>query len=282
MANLGTLSVLAGRNSVICEDKLNHASLLDGAILSRARLRRYGHGDMAALAGLLNEAAERPKVVVSDGVFSMDGDLAPLPELVRVSRETGACLMIDDAHALGVLGEHGGGTSQHFGLGQGDVPVLMGTLGKALGTFGAFVAGAGDLIDYLAQTARTYIYTTALPPAVATATLTALRIARRDHWRRDRLMSLVQRFRRGATELGLRLAPSTTPIQVLMIGGNQEAEAVGEILLREGFWVSVIRPPTVPVGTARLRITFSAAHEAFHVDGLLAALERLPLERSGI
>lgn len=276
MANLGVITALAGRGAAVFADRLNHASLVDGALLSRARLRRYPHRDCTALAGLLADSRAAVKLVVSDGVFSMDGDIAPMPDLVRVCADAEALLMIDDAHGLGVLGIGGGGTLEHFRLPREDVTVLVGTLGKALGTFGAFVAGRSDLVDYLIQTARTYRYTTAMPPAIAEATRAALALVQREGWRRERLAALIERLRAGAEALGIGLLESMTPIQVLLIGDNRDAIAAGEALRQEGFWVGTIRPPTVPAGSARLRITLSAAHDEQQIDGLLAALARLP------
>jgi 8-amino-7-oxononanoate synthase len=275
MANLGVISALAGRGDTVFEDRLNHASLLDGALLSGARLKRYAHADADSLRTALADCPSKTKLIASDGVFSMDGDLAPAGALARAAREHGAWLMIDDAHGLGVLGEGGRGSLARFGLNQDDVPVLMGTLGKAFGTFGAFVAGCAELIEFLIQRARTYVYTTALPPAVAEATRAALRLAREESWRREWLVLLVRRFRAGAERLGLRLMPSETPIQPVLLGANGAAVRASRALLEAGFLVSAIRPPTVPAGTARLRITFTAAHTEAHVDALLGALAGL-------
>lgn len=272
MANLGVIAALAHRQGVVFEDRLNHASLLDGALLSGARLQRYAHGDVEALNSGLENFSGVVRLVVSDGVFSMDGDLAPLPELARISHSRGAWLIVDDAHGLGVLGQKGGGIIEVTGLGQDDVPVLVGTLGKAFGTFGAFVAGSGDLIDYLIQKARTYIYTTALPPAMAEASRTSLKLALSENWRRQRLVHLVQRFRTGAIDIGLNVMNSETPIQPVVLGLNETVIAMGRHLLNSGFLVGTIRPPTVPKGTARLRITLSAAHTDDHVDGLLDSI----------
>lgn len=278
MANLGAISALAGRGDTVFEDRLNHASLLDGALLSGARLKRYAHGDVAALRECLAGAESGTRLIASDGVFSMDGDVAPAAELAALARERGAWLMIDDAHGLGVLGAKGGGLLEQAGLGQEDVPILVGTLGKAFGTFGAFVAGREELIEFLIQRARTYIYTTALPPAVAEATRAALRLAREESWRREHLGRLVARFRKGAEQQGLMLMDSATPIQPVLIGGNEAATRASAALLEAGFLVSAIRPPTVPAGTARLRITFSAGHSEAQVDGLLNALADLAAE----
>ena len=273
LANLGTVAALAGRGELVWEDRLNHASLLDAGLLSGARLQRYPHGDSAALRQRLAENTGRHAMIITDGVFSMDGDLAPLPQLAEIAQGLEAWLMVDDAHGLGVLGAGGRGTVEHFGLDAAAVPILIGTLGKAFGTFGAFVAGSEDLIEYLIQRARPYIYTTALPPALAHATLTSLRILQEEDWRRERLQNLITRFRRGAEQLGMQLLPSPTPIQPLLIGDSEQALALSAALRTHGIYVSAIRPPTVPKGTARLRITLSAAHSETHVDRLLSALE---------
>jgi len=273
MANLGVISALAGRGDLVFEDRLNHASLLDGALLSRARLRRYAHADGGSLSRMLGGTGAR--LIATDGVFSMDGDLAPLTDLSRTAELTGAWLLVDDAHGLGVLGSQGRGTLDHFGLGLAQVPILVGTLGKSFGTSGAFVAGSEELIETLIQRARSYVYTTAPPPAIAEATRESLRIARRESWRRERLQALVGRFRAGATQLGLPLMDSPTPIQPLVVGDVERALAWSRGLEERGILVSAIRPPTVPKGSARLRITFSAAHEEMDVDLLLEALARV-------
>lgn len=273
MANLGVVSALCGRQDNVFADRLNHASLLDAAQLAGAKLKRYAHNDVSMLAQLLGSADEKATgLVITDGVFSMDGDVAPLRELARLARAHDALLMVDDAHGFGVLGARGGGVCEQEQLNAADVPILMGTLGKAFGTFGAFVAGDDDLIDYLIQRARSYIYTTALPPAVACATLESLRIVREEHWRRTRLQELITRLREGATRLGVPLMPSHTPIQPLPVGDAARALALSEALARRGIYARAIRPPTVPQGTARLRLTLCALHTDAHVDSLLAAL----------
>ena len=279
MANLGVISALCGRGETVFQDRLNHASLLDGALLARATLRRYPHGDAAGLARLTQTTATG--LIATDGVFSMDGDLAPLPALAQVARQADAWLLVDDAHGLGVLGRDGRGSLDHFGLDATAVPILMGTLGKAFGTFGAFVAGSQDLIETLIQRARPYIYTTATPPALAEATRVSLALAQREGWRRERLHALVARFRAGAAQLGLPLADSLTPIQPIMAGTNARALAWSRALETAGILVTAIRPPTVPDGTARLRVTFSAAHTDADLDRLLAALALLPAADSG-
>jgi 8-amino-7-oxononanoate synthase len=219
-------------------------------------------------------------LIVTDGVFSMDGDVAPLPGLAALAARHDGTLVVDDAHGLGVIGHSGRGSLEHSGVGASAAPILVGTLGKAFGSFGAFVAGEAALIDYLIQRARTYIYTTALPPAVAAASRAALRVAREEPWRRERLQSLTLRFRAAAATLGLPLAASATPIQPLIVGDSARALAMSEALMNAGFWISAIRPPTVPAGSARLRITLSSAHREQDVDALAETLGRLWRERS--
>ncbi len=275
MANLGAIAALAGRGDSVVEDRLNHASLIDGARLSGAKLLRYRHADPSALADQLARAPGR-RLVVTDGVFSMDGDVAPLAALAATCRAHGAWLLVDDAHGLGATGPGGRGSLALADLDTDDVPLLVGTLGKAFGTFGAFVAGSREMIETLIQQARPYVYTTALPPAVAAATRVSLRIARDEAWRRERLATLIARFRDGAGALGLALRPSTTPIQALVLGDAARAVAASRALEARGLLVTAIRPPTVPDGSARLRITFSAAHDEAQVDRLLDALAALP------
>jgi 8-amino-7-oxononanoate synthase len=274
MANLGTLSALLRRGDCLLQDRLNHASLLDGGLLSGASLRRYPHRDVGVVEQRLAASHAARKLVVSDGVFSMDGDVAPIPALADVTRRHGAWLMVDDAHGIGLLGETGRGTLEHCGAGVEEVPILVGTLGKALGTFGAFVAGSELLIDYLIHFARSYVYTTALPPAVAEATRVSLRLVDAEPWRRERLRELVGRFRRGAEQLGLPLEPTATPIQPLLVGRSETAVRLSAALREDGIVVPAIRPPTVPRGRARLRLTLSALHTETQVDRLLGALER--------
>ena len=273
MANLGVAGALTRRHATVFEDKLNHASLIDAA-RQGATVKRYAHGDMARLTGLL-AAAGGDKLILTDGVFSMDGDLAPLPMLVTLARDHDARLLVDDAHGFGVLGMHGRGSFEHFGLAVAPPAILMGTLGKAFGTFGAFVAGEADLIEYLIQEARTYVYTTALPPAVAAATRASLRLVREEGWRRTALDERIRQFRAGAAQLGLELLESFTPIQPVIFGAAAAALAASADLEQRGILVPAIRPPTVPEGGARLRITLSALHSAQHVDQLLEALAGL-------
>ena len=274
MANLAVLGALAGRGERILLDRLSHASLIDGARLAGAELVRYRHADAEAAARALDECPERTTVVGTDGVFSMDGDLAPLPALARTARRADAWLIVDDAHGLGVAGASGRGTLEEQGLSSADVPVLVGTLGKAFGSFGAFVAGDADLIEYLIQKARSYIYTTALPQPVAAASRQALELAQREDWRRTRLGSLIERFRRHAADARLPLAPSRTPIQPVVLGSESAVLAAQHELGSQGLWVVAIRPPTVPKGSARLRVTITAAHTEGEIDQLAEALER--------
>jgi len=276
MANLGAMQALLEPGDVCVQDKLNHACLLDGVQLAGAALKRYPHGDVEAAGRQMAIPGDAPALLATDGVFSMDGDIAPLAELAALCRREGATLMVDDAHGLGVLGERGEGSVHDAGLDQDDVPVLMATLGKALGCSGAFVAGSAALIDGLLQFARTYIYTTAMPPALAAATLAAVRLAQSEGWRREKLRALIARFRQGARELGLPLMPSSTAIQPLLLGDARSAMETAQALEQQGFLVTAIRPPTVPQAQSRLRITLSAAHGEGDVDRLLEALSRVP------
>lgn len=272
MANLAAVTALVGQGGTVLEDRLNHASLLDAGLLCGARFSRYLHNDAASLAGRLAKAVG-DTLVVTDGVFSMDGDLAALPALCAEAKRHGAWVMVDDAHGFGPLGAHGGGIVEHFGLGLDDVPVLVGTLGKAFGTAGAFVAGSEALIETLIQFARPYIYTTSQPPAVAYATLKSLELVRTEHWRREHLAQLVARFREGATRIGLTLVDSPTPIQPVLVGDSARALRLSALLRERGVMVGAIRPPTVPAGSARLRVTLTAAHTPAQLERLLAALD---------
>jgi 8-amino-7-oxononanoate synthase len=273
MANLGVLTALAGRGDLIVEDRLNHASLIDGVRLAGAKSRRYRHADAAAAAERLDvHGGDGRRLIVTDGVFSMDGDVAPLSALARVAEERDAWLVVDDAHGLGVLGAQGRGSLEAAGLEPERAAVLIGTLGKAFGAFGAFVAGTEALIETLIQRARPYVYTTAPPPAVAEATRKAVAIAAEESWRRDRLNSLIRRFREGVEAIGLPMTDSATPIQPVIVGDPDAALRISDGLWRQGFWVAAIRPPTVPEGSSRLRVTLSASHSEEDVDGLLAAL----------
>ena len=274
MANLAVMTALAGRSERVLLDRLCHASLIDGARLSGATLVRYAHADALEAARLLDADAAHTALLATDGVFSMDGDLAPLPELTRCIRRRDLWLLVDDAHGLGVVGADGGGVLEHFGLGSDAVPILVGTLGKAFGSFGAFVAGSAELIEFLIQKARTYVYTTALPQPVAAATRAALTLVRTESWRRERLRTLVGRFRVAAHALGVPLANSMTPIQPVLLGSAAAALAAQRELASAGYWVVAIRPPSVPAGSARLRVTLSAAHTEAEIDGLAEQLGR--------
>jgi 8-amino-7-oxononanoate synthase len=257
----------------VLEDQLNHASLLDGGHLSRADYKRYKHNNMQQLDYLLEQSTADRKLIVTDGVFSMDGDLAPLPEMSSLAAQHNGWLMVDDAHGMGVLGATGGGIVEQQGLTVDQVPILMGTLGKSFGTFGAFVAGSEALIETLIQFARTYIYTTALPPAIAGASSASLQLVRNQHWRREKLHNLIGRFRSAAKQIGLQLMNSNTPIQPILINDDQLVSTVNQQLRDKGFMIGAIRPPTVPAGTGRLRITLSANHSDEQVDQLLEALD---------
>jgi 8-amino-7-oxononanoate synthase len=296
MANLAVLTTLAGRGESVLLDRLSHASLIDGGLLSGARFKRYAHADAQAAESALAEHTQTAAVIATDGVFSMDGDIAPLDALARSSAAHSAWLVVDDAHGIGVLGRNGRGSLEHFGLDADSVPVLVGTLGKAFGSFGAFVAGSADLIELLIQKSRSYIYTTALPQPVAAATRKALEIIQRESWRRERVLALTARFRAAAGALGVPIAAvpprrmaaavmgaaspagaahdSTclTPIQPIILGSSRAALMAQQELLAAGFLVVAIRPPTVPRDSARLRVTLSAAHTEDQVDALAEAL----------
>ena len=271
MANMGVVSALTGRGDAVFADKLNHASLNDAALVSRAAFKRYAHNDLEALARLLATTTARRRLVVTDAVFSMDGDIAPVAALLELCERHDAYLFIDDAHGFGVLGEAGRGTLEHFGI-TSDRIIYMATLGKAAGVAGAFVAGDETLIETLIQNARTYIYTTATPPLLAHALLASLQIIAQEEWRRERLRALIAQLRDGLAASSWQLMPSETPIQPLLAGGNDAALALSARLAATGLLVPAIRPPTVPQGKARLRISLSADHEAADVARLVAAL----------
>ena len=273
LANLAILTALASRNDVIFADRLNHACLTDGALLSRAKLERYRHCDVAALTREMEAAVGRRRFIVTDAVFSMDGDIAPLPELLLLAERFDAWLVVDDAHGFGVLGD-GRGTLARFGL-RSERIVYMGTLGKAAGVAGAFVAAHPAVIETLLQTARPYVYTTAAPPLLAVALGAALRSIRDDDFRRAHLAELIAAFREGAAGLPWTLSASSTPIQPLIVGDVPTALAVSDALLARGIFVPAIRPPTVPAGTARLRVSLSAAHTLADVDALTVALREI-------
>jgi 8-amino-7-oxononanoate synthase len=272
MANMGAITALVGQGDAIFEDRLNHASLLDAGLLSGARFQRFLHNDLTNLQSRLDKTDAERKLIVVDGVFSMDGDCAPLTELAALAQKNDAWLMVDDAHGFGCLGEMGGGSAEHFGLSQNELPILMGTLGKAFGTFGAFIAGSETLIETLIQFSRSYIYTTAMPPAVAAATRVSLHLLQSESWRREHLQSLIAHFRAGAKQLGLQLLDSFSPIQPIIIGDEGRTLAIAEKLAERGILIIAIRPPTVAAGSSRLRVTFSAEHSIEQVDELLLVL----------
>jgi len=270
MANLGVITALCGRHDVVLQDRLNHASLLDGCKLAGAKLSRYRHADTASL--MAKAAQQQPKLIASDGVFSMDGDLAPLVDLAKTARQTGSLLLIDDAHGFGVLGPQGRGCVAATGLSSHDVPLQLITLGKAAGVFGAMLLGSKDLIELCLNKARSYIYTTAMPPALATASAAALSLIRNDTVLRPKLQQNIALFKRAAQQRGFALMPSDTAIQPLLIPGNEQVLAASQALLAKGFLVSAIRSPTVANGSERLRITLSADHEASDIEQLIDAL----------
>ena len=272
LANLAVLQSLLGDEDVCVQDRLNHASLIDAARLAGCRLRRYPHADPEGAIRQLRTLPEGLAMVATDGVFSMDGDIAPLRELALVTRVQKAMLYVDDAHGIGVVGPDGRGSVAAARLGLDEVPLQLATLGKALGGYGAAVVGEADLVEHLAETARPYVYTTALPPAQAAATLAAVKLARSEHWRREKLVELTARFRERARGAGLVLLDSDTPIQPVICGTDARALSMAATLERAGYWVAAIRPPTVPEGRARLRVTLSALHTVAEVDGLVAAI----------
>jgi 8-amino-7-oxononanoate synthase len=277
LANLAILTALVGRDDAIFADRLNHACLNDGALLSRAEFVRYTHGDTASLERRLAASTARRKLIATDAVFSMDGDIAPLPALVALADTFDAWLVVDDAHGFGVLGtgaQRGRGALAHFGL-ESERIVYMGTLGKAAGVAGAFVAAHRAVIDTLVETARSYVFTTAAPPLLAEALRASLRIIRDDATRHAHLGMLIARFRERMRELRWRLLDSQTAIQPVVVGSNAAAVELAGALWQRGFWVPAIRPPTVPKGTARLRITLTAAHSTGDVDALVDALAEL-------
>ncbi len=272
MANLGLATALVRKGGAVIGDRLNHASLIDAGRIARATIGHYAHGDAAALERQLAARGVGPALVLTDGVFSMDGDLAPLPALATACSRHGALLAVDDAHGLGVIGDNGRGSLEHFGLSAREVPALVGTLGKAFGSFGAFVAGDADLVETLIQRARTYIYTTALPAAVAAAARAALAVSIAESWRRTRVLSLTRRFRELASAAGLPVADSPSPIQPILLGSADAAVRASARLLDRGLFVAAIRPPTVPAGTSRLRVALSAAHRDADVENLVGSL----------
>ncbi len=274
MANLGVVQALVGKADTVFADKLNHASLNDAMLLSRANIKRYRHNDMAQLASLLEQTVSGRKLVITDAVFSMDGDLARLPEILSLCERYDAWMLVDDAHGFGVLAEQGNGSLAHFGIASSRI-IYMATLGKAAGVFGAFVAAEQVVVDTLINNASSYVYTTATPPALANAVLASLRLISQDTAQRAHLQRLIAQLRSGLRDLRWPLMPSTTAIQPLLIGDNQAALDLSNALRERGIWVAAIRPPTVPQGTARLRITLSAAHSMIDVTRLTGTLHEL-------
>lgn len=278
MANLAVPSALLGRHDVMFQDKLNHASLIDAAKLSDARLVRYRHNDLDQLQRLIQQPRAQNssrRLIMSDGVFSMDGDKADVVGLSQVAASNHSHLMIDDAHGFGVLGPSGAGLCEELNLNQQQVPILMATLGKAIGVSGAFVAGSETLIETLIQKARPYIYTTASPPATAAAVMKSITLIQQQAWRREKLLQLIEYFKKQMISLDCDLMPSSTAIQPILIGDNHRCLKISEGLFERGFHVTAIRPPTVPEGTARLRVTLNTHHEAEHIDALIRALHSL-------
>jgi 8-amino-7-oxononanoate synthase len=274
MANLGVVQGLVGKGDTVFADKLNHASLNDAMLLSRADTKRYRHGDMAQLAQLLSQTSSGRKLVITDAVFSMDGDIAPLREMLALCEQHDAWLYVDDAHGFGVLGEQGRGSLSHFGIASQRI-IYMATLGKAAGVSGAFVAAEQVVVDTLVNHAHSYVYTTATPPALSVALSQSLQLLEQGDALRAHLKQLVEQLRNGLSGLPWKLMPSDTAIQPLLIGDNLQALKLSESLRGRGIWVAAIRPPTVPQGTARLRITLSAAHTEEDVNRLIGALHEL-------
>lgn len=279
MANLGTISALAGEKDIIICDKLNHASIIDGARLSGAALRVYPHKNLERLTSILSkDTGHKRKLIITDGIFSMDGDIAPLPELVEISKRFGAILMLDDAHATGVIGRTGKGTCEYFGIDKG-VDIQMGTLSKALGNLGGFVAGSKSLIEYIRNKARSFIYSTALPPAVVAGSTKAIEIVKRDSQLRDRLWVNVKRFRDGLRELDFDIMEAKTQIIPVRTGDVRSTMKAAEILLDRGIFAPGIRPPTVPKAKCRIRTSIMATHTKEHIDRAIEAFRRIKSER---
>jgi len=278
MANLGLCQALLDKTDYVFEDRLNHASLIDGGLITGARFQRYLHNDVSSLEkklAPLAQSTDTEKLVLTDGVFSMDGDIAELPALTSLCSKTGSWLMVDDAHGFGTLGKTGKGCLQHFALDSQDVPVYMATFGKAMGTAGAFIAGSDDLIETVIQKARTYIYTTAMPAAIAEATRCSLKILQDEPQHLQKLSDNISYFRHCCNESALPVSASQTAIQPLLVGKDEAAVNISQQLFERGFLVTAIRPPTVPEGTSRLRITLSAKHTHQQIDQLVAALHQL-------
>ncbi len=280
LANLSVISSLLARHDRVFIDRLCHASIIDGVRLSGARPERYQHCDMADLKQRLRASqTDKQSIVVSDGVFSMNGDIVPLPRLLRLAKQYNALALIDDAHGFGMLGQNGGGSVSRYGLCAQQVPILVGGFAKAFGCYGGFVAGSEELIEFLIQKAHGYIYTTAMPAALACACRESLRIAIKEDWRREKLQALIVFFRDKAEQLGMTLMPSMTAIQSLVVGDNLAAIQLSQALLQAGFYIPAIRPPTVPQGSAGLRINLTAAHTQAQINDLLTTLAKLSGKR---
>jgi 8-amino-7-oxononanoate synthase len=273
-ANTGVIPALAGEGDAIFSDALNHACIIDGTRLSNAEVKIYPHADITELSCLLEASTAKRKLIVSDAVFSMDGDIAPIRDLVALSEQHDAWLLLDDAHGFGILGTNGRGVLEHVNIQSPNI-IYMATLGKAAGVSGAFVVGQADVIDWLIQRARTYIFSTASPPALAVALKESLRIIERETWRREQLQKLIKHVRKSLENLRWKLLPSQTAIQSIIIGDNAEALRVMEKLKEKNIWVPAIRPPTVAVGTARLRISLSAAHSLENIERLVDGLQNI-------
>lgn len=275
LANIGVVTALMDNESAVFEDKLNHASLIDAGMFSQAKVYRYAHNDIKHLQSHLSKYSYKQKLIITDGVFSMNGDIAKLPELSMLAKQHNVWLMVDDAHSIGVLGNNGGGTLEHFNLQQQDVPILVCPLGKALGCYGAIVAGTNNLIESLIQFARTYIYDTAIPPAIASALYAGLQVIKKEPWRREKLAYLINYFKQQANMRNLTFLPSVTPIQSFVIGDAKTALSISEKLLSRGFVVVAIRPPTVPQNTSRLRISLNCLHTEKQINDLLDNLAEI-------
>lgn len=283
LANLAAVSTLAtSRDDPVVLDRFCHGSLIDGALLSNAKIRRFKHADTQSLESLLRDYKSSNKLVTTDTVFSMDGDLAPLPQLAKLCARYDSLLFVDDAHGFGMLGENGYGAAEHFSLDQQALPLMMATFGKALGSQGAFIAGQKSLVETIRQRARPYIYTTALPPAAAAGALEAIQVLQDEPERRHHLLALIERFKTASRQQNLPVKDSETAIQPVMIGASTSAVSLSNKLLDEGFYVAAIRPPTVPVNTARLRVTLTAAHTGDQVDSLVEVLSKLVPQHQGI
>ena len=273
LANLAIVcTLIQERGDSVFQDRLNHASMIDASLTSRAKLLRYPHCDLVALEASIAKNNSKRKLVLTDSIFSMDGDLAPLVDLAQLSCKYKAALVVDDAHGFGVFGTHGAGVLNHLQLNQTEVPLMMATFGKAVGCAGAFIAGPENLIELLVQKARPYIYSTAMAPAIAVAAKKGLQLIEKESWRQELLFKLIQRFRNGAKQAGLLIQTSSSPIQPLITGSAKRAIQLSDALLEKGFLVTAIRPPTVPANTSRLRITLSTSHTESEVDQLLDAL----------